>query len=148
MEVLTPLQQAEAREAAARVKAAQDAAEQARQAQLAQVAEAAKIAAQNVSYANSYDWGNCTYYVASQRQVPSNWGNANQWLYNAQAAGYSTGSVPQVGAIAQTSVGYYGHVALVVGVGAGTVTVREMNVEGLGVIDTATYPAGMFSYIY
>jgi surface antigen len=28
---------------------------------------------------NGYDYGYCTYYVASRIAVPSNWGNANTW---------------------------------------------------------------------
>jgi surface antigen len=38
-------------------------------------------------------WGNCTYYVATHKNVT--WrGNANQWLRNAAAAGVATGNKP------------------------------------------------------
>ena len=65
------------------------------------------------STANTYSYGYCTYFVASRRSVPSMWGNASAWYYNAQASGYAVGSTPQVGAIAWTAAGYYGHVAYV-----------------------------------
>lgn len=151
--VLKPLREAQAKRAEeerlAAERAAQEAArieaERARQRQL----EVAEVRTSQVSGgANLYDWGNCTWYVASQRPVPSSWGNANQWLWHAQAAGWATGRTPQVGAIAWTGAGYAGHVGLVVGLGDGTVTVREMNVMGLGVVSTGTYPASQFMYIY
>ena len=43
---------------------------------------------------NSFPWGQCTWYVASLREVTW-WGNADEWLGNAQAQGYSTGADPQ-----------------------------------------------------
>lgn len=100
------------------------------------------------TYANLYDFGNCTWYVASRKPVPNTWGNANTWADGARAAGITVSSVPVVGAIAQTSAGWAGHVAIVVGVGDGTVTVAEMNVLGLDVVDTNTYSASTFVYIY
>jgi hypothetical protein len=100
------------------------------------------------SYANPYEWGNCTWYVASRLNVPANLGNANTWAARALADGYSLGP-PIVGAVAQSTAGPYGHVALVVAVGPGTVTVDEMNVLGLGQVDERSYPAGYFNnYIY
>lgn len=151
---LTRLHQQEA-EAAAKLAAEQAAAallaqQQAEAAAAAQAtAQRAIIAqAQSSSYANSYDWGQCTWYVASRRSVPSNWGNANQWLGNAQALGWSTGSSPRVGAIAWTGAGYYGHVALVVAVNGNQVEVAEMNVMGVGVVDQQWEPSSTFYYIY
>jgi len=44
--------------------------------------------------------GNCTWYVASYKNV--NWrGNANQWMRNAAAKGHAIGYSPSVGAIIQ-----------------------------------------------
>jgi surface antigen len=68
---------------------------------------------------DSFPWGQCTWYVASLREVP--WGgNADQWFGNARAMGYSTGSTPKPGAIVVWGPGngysYYGHVAYVVAV--------------------------------
>lgn len=98
---------------------------------------------------NSYAYGYCTYYVAGRRYVPSNWGNANSWLYNARAAGYSTGSAPAVGAIAWEGTGYYGHVSYVESVSGGMVTVSEMNYGGgWNRISRRTAPASSFRYIY
>ncbi len=51
---------------------------------------------------NGYDWGNCTWYVATQISVPANWGNAATWAAGARAAGWHVNAAPSVGAIAQT----------------------------------------------
>lgn len=100
---------------------------------------------------NGYTRGYCTYYVASRRGVPSNWGNASQWYYNAIASGYGVGSAPRPGAIAQTSGGWggYGHVAYVESVNGGMVTVSEMNYNGgWNRVSSRTVPASTFRYIY
>lgn len=102
------------------------------------------------SYANGYAYGYCTYYVATRRAVPSSWGNANAWFYNAQASGYAVGFSPRPGAIAQTSGGYggYGHVAFVESVSGDMVTVSEMNYAGWNRVSSRTVPASSFRYIY
>jgi surface antigen len=100
---------------------------------------------------NGYDYGYCTWYVASQIAVPSNWGNANTWAYYAALSGWTVSSTPRPGAIAQTSSGYAGHVAIVQSVNDdGTVTISEMNATaGWGRVDTRTLPASSFEhYIY
>lgn len=98
---------------------------------------------------NGYAFGYCTYYVASRRNVPSDWGNANQWYYNAQASGFSVGSVPVPGAIAWTGAGYYGHVAYVESVSGSMVTISEMNFNGnWDRVTERAVPASEFSYIY
>jgi len=125
---------------AARLKAVEDAkkAEAARVAQIPKpapkVAQIAPIVAR-VASANSYSWGQCVWYVATRRAVPM-WGNANQWLANARAAGWATGNVPRVGAIAWTGKGYAGHVAIVEAVNGSQVTVSDMNYAGVGVVTT------------
>jgi surface antigen/LysM repeat protein len=102
-----------------------------------------------VGNGNGYAYGYCTYYVASRRSVPGNWGNASAWLYNAQASGFSTGSVPVPGAIAWSGAGYYGHVAYVESVSGGMVTVSEMNFNGgWNRVSSRTVSAGTFRYIY
>ena len=99
--------------------------------------------------ANGYSFGYCTYYVASRRSVPSNWGNANAWYYAAQASGFSVGSTPVPGAIAWTGAGYYGHVAYVESVSGGMVTISEMNFNGnWDRVTSRTVPASSFRYIY
>lgn len=136
-----------------------EAAQRAERARLAQIAVQAKkvrqtapkrvIAVQKaVSNANSYSRGYCTWFVASRRSVPSGWGNARNWLANARASGFGTGSVPQVGAIAWTGAGSMGHVGLVTGVNGSQVTITEMNYAGFGVISTRVANASEFQYIY
>jgi surface antigen len=98
---------------------------------------------------NGYAYGYCTYYVASRRNVPTNWGNANTWYYNAQASGFSVGSTPVPGAIAWSGAGYYGHVAYVESASGGMVTVSEMNYNGYwNRVTSRTVPASSFRYIY
>jgi surface antigen len=85
---------------------------------------------------NGYDYGNCTWYVASQIPVPSNWGNAATWADYAALSGWNVSSSPTVGAIAQTqaAAGGEGHVAIVTAVNAATgqIEIRDMNNYGDG----------------
>ncbi len=99
------------------------------------------------SFANTYTRGQCTWYVASRRAVPSNWGNAYTWYFRAKAAGYATGSEPRAGAIGWERGN---HVVYVEGVNAdGTVNISEMNWGGRpGVVHYRTTPASRFLYIY
>jgi surface antigen len=80
--------------------------------------------------------------------VPSGWGNARSWLYNARRSGYKTGSLPVPGAIAWTGAGWLGHVAYVESVSGNMVTISEMNYLGWNRISQRTLPAGSFQYIY
>lgn len=99
------------------------------------------------SFNNTYTRGQCTWYVASRRAVPNNWGNAYTWLFRARAAGYGTGSEPRAGAIGWERGN---HVVYVEGVNAnGTVNISEMNWGGRpGVVHYRTTPASQFLYIY
>jgi surface antigen len=54
---------------------------------------------------NGYDYGWCTWYVASRVSMPSNWGDARTWGYYAGQSGWTVSKTPQVGAIVQTSRG-------------------------------------------
>lgn len=54
---------------------------------------------------NGYDYGWCTWYVASRVAMPSNWGNASTWAYYAGQSGWNVSKIPRVGAIVQTSRG-------------------------------------------
>lgn len=107
-------------------------------------------AAPTGSIPNRYGAGQCTQYVAGRRQVPGNWGNANTWYSRAAAAGWSVGSVPAVGAIAWTSAGPLGHVALVEDISTDyeSIKISEMNVTGLGQISSRWVPVTSFRYIY
>ena len=102
------------------------------------------------TYPNHYAHGQCTWYVAGRREIPSNWGNAVSWYYHAVASGWSVGSTPAVAAIAWTPSGRYGHVALVEQVSADglKVNVSEMNYRGVGVKSSRWVPANQFKYIY
>lgn len=104
--------------------------------------------ASTYSSQNLYTWGNCTYGVASWINVPQDLGNANQWAYNASREGFTVSPIPRVGSVAQTTGGYAGHVALVIGVDGDTVTIQEMNYAGLGVTSQRTAPINSFTYIY
>lgn len=98
------------------------------------------------SAGNTYTPGYCTWYAKSRRMdLPNNLGNAFTWVSRAAAQGIPTGSTPRVGAIGQSG----NHVVYVERVnGDGTVTVSEMNWEGLYVISTRTAAASSFQYIY
>ncbi len=101
--------------------------------------------------ANGYSYGYGTYYVATRRDVPPNWGDAKMWYAHAQAAGYSVGTTPKKGAIAWTDSGPSGQVAIVEDVSADGTQVRisEMNgKDGWNQVTTRTAPASSYKYIY
>ncbi|HEM6341480.1 TPA: CHAP domain-containing protein [Streptococcus suis] len=114
--------------------------------------------ANNARYdASSYPIGECTWGVKSQVSwVGPYWGNANQWVASARAEGFSTGSTPQVGAIAVWTGGYYGHVAVVTAVQSSTsIQVVESNYMGRryignhrGWFNPTTTSEGAVYYIY
>ncbi|HEY2004380.1 MAG TPA: CHAP domain-containing protein [Candidatus Saccharimonadia bacterium] len=108
------------------------------------------ILAPDYTYHNSYARGQCTWYVAGRRPIPPHWGNAVSWYYNAISSGWKVGITPAVGAIAWTSAGYYGHVALVEKVSADnkSVYISEMNYRGIGIKDYRWVSASSFKYIY
>jgi N-acetylmuramoyl-L-alanine amidase len=95
---------------------------------------------------NGYDFGYCTWYVASQIALPANWGNANTWAYYARLSGWNVSQTPTVGAIAQTSAGWEGHVAIVDAVNPdGTIQIRDMNgLAGFGRVGYGTVSASHF----
>ena len=97
---------------------------------------------------NGYDYGYCTWYVASQIPVPSNWGNASTWAYYARLSGWDVSNAPTVGSIAQTgnAAGGEGHVAIVTGVNPdGTIQIRDMNgIAGFARVGMGTVSAGVF----
>ena len=83
---------------------------------------------------NGYDYGYCTWYVASRIGVPSNWGNASSWSYYASASGWDVSSIPVVGAIAQTpfAAGGQGHVAIVEAVSPDGTQVKYSDMNNYG----------------
>jgi len=80
---------------------------------------------------NGYDYGYCTYYAAARSGAPGNWGNANTWAYYAALSGWTVSSVPRVGAIAQTSAGYLGHVAIVEAVSGDGTQIKYSDMNGI-----------------
>lgn len=143
-EILAPLQ---ARQAAEAENARLAAVEATRQAEIARQANLNSIAGKVKPYGtyyNNYARGNCTLYVASRISVPNSLGNANRWGYVLGAK-----SQPVVGAIAWTTAGWAGHVAVVEQVSGDEVYISEMNAMGLGVIDyrwTSIYEWSGFIY--
>ncbi|MDQ3159276.1 MAG: LysM peptidoglycan-binding domain-containing protein [bacterium] len=80
---------------------------------------------------NGYDPGWCTWYAASRVNVPTNWGNANAWDEGGRASGWIVSSVPVVGAIAQSNVGWAGHVAIVEEVSPDGKMIKYSDMNGL-----------------
>lgn len=100
---------------------------------------------------NGYDFGWCTWYVASQIAVPGNWGNASSWAYYAQLSGWTVSSRPSVGAIAQTpyAAGGEGHVAIVDAVSPDGTQIKFRDMNGIagwgrvgysGWVSASTFP--------
>ena len=82
-------------------------------------------------YGNGYDYGYCTWYVASRISVPGNWGNANTWAYYAPASGWKVSKRPVAGSIGQTTGPGYGHVAIVNEVSADGTMIKYSDMNGL-----------------
>lgn len=102
---------------------------------------------------NGYDYGWCTYYVASRVAVPNNWGNANTWDDYARISGWTVSSRPVAGAIAQTDAGWGGHVAYVEAVSPDGTMIKYSDMNGLAGWGRVGYsgwvPASSFPhYIY
>ena len=101
-----------------------------------------------------YGAGQCTQWAWYKRggNVPSSWGNANSWAYNAAAQGYVVNHTPAAGAIFQTSSGWAGHVGYVEAVNSdGSIVVSEMNYGIPYRAIRSTIPAsavGNFNYIH
>lgn len=82
---------------------------------------------------NTYPIGQCTWGAKVLAPWVGNyWGNANQWLVSGSAAGHTTGTTPQVGAVAVWTggAGGYGHVAVVTAVDGDNIQVMEANYGG------------------
>lgn len=98
----------------------------------------------SVSGGNSYSPGYCTWGVKNWvGWVRNGWGSAYSWVSRASAQGFTISSSPRVGDVASGS----NHVAVVIGVGKGTVTIREMNYQRLYDVNTRTTPASQWTYI-
>lgn len=106
------------------------------------------------------DWGmfnrECVSYTAwrswSTGHVMPYWGgigNANQWPGNARAAGYRVDNSPEVGSVAISMAGYYGHAMFVESVnGDGTITVSQYNFDWNGTYSEMTVYPGSLLFIH
>lgn len=100
------------------------------------------------TYPNSFPPGQCTYGVASMKGNIPNWGNANNWDDGARASNITVTDIPIKGAVAQTDRGSYGHVAEVIDVHPGSVTIEEMNYDYNGSVRVREAPTNEFKYIW
>jgi len=107
--------------------------------------------------ASSYPMGECTWGAKTLAPWAGDyWGNGAQWATSAAAAGFRTGSTPQVGAIACWNDGGYGHVAVVTAVESNTrIQVSESNYgkkryigNHRGWFNPTTTSEGFVTYIY
>ena len=108
--------------------------------------------------ASSYPTGQCTWGAKTLCPWAGDyWGIGGQWAASARAAGFRTGSTPQVGAIASWDDGGYGHVAVVTAVESATrIQVSEANYDGSGTLPIGNYRGwfnplnsrGTVTYIY
>ena len=75
----------------------------------------------------------CTSFVAFRLssvngfEIPPAYGNANEWGHRARREGYRVDSKPEVGSIAWSTEGYYGHVAWVSNVMGDQIEIEEYN---------------------
>lgn len=105
--------------------------------------------------------GQCTWYAwywraTNGRPLPGGavLGHARYWASRAASMGYVVNRTPEVGAVFQTTAGYYGHVGIVLAVyGDGSILVREMNLDsrGVGTLTEGIIPASSvssFNYIH
>ncbi len=60
-------------------------------------------------------------------EIPPAYGNANEWGHRARREGYRVDTKPEVGSIAWSTEGYYGHVAWVSNVSGDTIEIEEYN---------------------
>ena len=113
-----------------------------------QYTPASGTAARGSSAGNTYARGYCTWWAKEMRpDLPNRLGNGGQWVANAAAQGFRTGTAPAPGAIAEMP----GHVAYVESVSPDgtTVNISEMNYAGgIGQVNRRSAPASTFRYIY
>jgi surface antigen len=81
---------------------------------------------------NGYDYGYCTWYVATRVAVPSNWGNAYTWDELAPLSGWTVSNIPRAGAVAQSdNISSLGHVAYVEAVSDDGTMIKYSDMNGL-----------------
>lgn len=98
------------------------------------------------SGSNTYQAGQCVWHVKNLKpEIPNGWGSAYQWLGNARASGWATGSTPRIGA-----VGVRGnHVVYVLKVKGDQVLISEMNYDWVPYHQREIWKsANTYTYIY
>ena len=102
----------------------------------------------------SWAYGNCTYYVASYKNVNWRW-NANQWLYRARAKWHPTWNYARAWAIIVLGWSwynpYYGHVGIVRSVWKNHLIISDMNYRAYNQVTVrkiARYGSHVRWYIY
>lgn len=119
------------------------------QAELPPIALKPVTTAVHSSEGNLYEYRSCTWWVKNWKpEVPNTWGNADNWGIQAAAEGWTVSMVPLPGAIAWSSRGTYGHVALVLDVTGDTVTIQEGNYDWNGSVRTTSVSITSYQYIY
>lgn len=112
--------------------------------------------------ANTYPWGQCTYYVKMVAPwVGNNWGNATSWANSARNVGFTVDRNPAAGSVIVFTAGQwvgdwrsdttYGHVAYVQSVNGDSVTITQggMGFRNPTGPNTQTISgAGQFQYIH
>lgn len=94
---------------------------------------------------NGYEPRNCTWYAKDRRpDLPNNLGDSINWVKNAAAQGFTTGSVPKVGSIGQQGM----HVVYIEAVDGDKVYLSEMNYDYNGGFRYRWANASDFIYIY
>lgn len=84
---------------------------------------------------NTYDNGECTYYVFDMvkndgNMIEKSWRDAEEWAERAEADEYDVNDIPKEGAVLQTEEGPIGHVAYIENVNDdGSIEISEMNLN-------------------
>ncbi len=86
-----------------------------------------------------YDPGWCTWYAAAKGGAPGGWGNANTWHRYAPLSGWTVSTTPRVGAIAQSTAGWAGHVGIVEAVSEDGSMIKYSDMNGLAGFNRVGY---------
>ena len=95
----------------------------------------------------TYVRGQCTYGVAVWTCVPAGMGNAKYWDDYARSHGYEVSKTPVKGMVAQSDIGWAGHVGLVLDTREGEFLLRDMNWSGPWSVRESWQPIGEWDFI-